>query len=87
MLTVTRDDQTFGRRHGTVYIRLIFGFAICWIPSPWGVLDVKGVLVSSCVVVTARGPWMLPILVVYCSLEVVFALYVMRDVALPYGLA
>ena len=24
-------------------------FAVCWIPSPWGVLDVKGVLESSCV--------------------------------------
>jgi hypothetical protein len=63
MLTVTRDDRLSGRRHGTVYC-LIFGFAICWIPSPWRVLDVKDVLVSSCVVVAARGPWMLPILVV-----------------------
>ena len=40
MLTVTHDDQFSGRRHGTVYC-LIFGFAICWIPSPWGVLDVS----------------------------------------------
>ena len=64
MLTVTRDDQLFGRRHGTVYC-LIYSasqkFAICWIPSPWGVLDVKGVLESSCVVVEARAPWIWPI--------------------------
>ena len=66
MLTVTRDDHLSGRRHGTVYC-LIFGFAICWIPSPWGVLDVKGVLVSSCVVVAARAPWSWPIPSRRCS--------------------
>jgi hypothetical protein len=60
---VTRDDQLSVRRHGTVYC-LIFGFAVCWIPFPWGELDVKGVLKTSCVVVAAREPWMLPILVV-----------------------
>jgi hypothetical protein len=42
MLMVARDDRLSGRRHGTVYC-LIFGFAIGWIPSPWGVLDVKGI--------------------------------------------
>ena len=49
-----------------VYSGLIFGFAkvcgyVCWIPSPWGELDVKGMLESSCVVVAARAPWIWPI--------------------------
>ena len=35
--------------------------AVFLIPSPWGVLDVKGVLESSCVVVAARAPWIWPI--------------------------
>jgi hypothetical protein len=54
MLTATRDDQLSGRRHDTVYIVSYLAsqqFAVCWIPSPWGVLDVEGVLESSCVVV------------------------------------
>ena len=64
MLTATRDDQLSGRRHDTVYIVSYLAsqqFAVCWIPSPWGVLDVEGVLESSCIVVEARAPWIRPI--------------------------
>ena len=67
MVMVTRDDQLlFGFQSFSVLYMycLIFAsqkFAICWIPSPWGVLDVKGVLESPCVVVEARAPWIWPI--------------------------
>jgi hypothetical protein len=44
-------------------------FAVCWIPSPWGVLHVKGVLESSCVVVAARAPWIRPIPSRRCSTD------------------
>jgi hypothetical protein len=68
MLTVTRDDQLSGRQCIVSYLAFWLCDLLDTFPTR-GVLDVKGVLVSSCVVVAARGPWMLPILV-ECSLEV-----------------